>query len=216
MRNILDALNAVPEGGNKKNPFSLSNFETFHQKGGIFNVVGVRDTVPDSDYRMYVDGVTRTLLCNTANFARMKENYYFIHVPLGLISRNAYMMQVQRKENYSALDMSIAQMPVFSLGKVLAEICRISMFNMDSTDITYGPSSADWSDIYFDEHGFNIAFGAVRLLDNLGYGYFGDIVEALNTKDGDGNRLISLAEAVKLVSEHIDKQPNEQPKDTYH
>ena len=99
MRNILEALNATPDGGDKKNPFPLSNFEDYHQKGGIFNVVGVRDTVPDSDYRMYVDGVTRTLLCNTANFARMKENYYFIHVPLGLISRNAYMMQVQRKEN---------------------------------------------------------------------------------------------------------------------
>lgn len=138
----------------------------------------------------------------------MKENYYFIHVPLGLISRNAYMMQVQRKENYSALDMSIAQMPVFSLGRVCAEILRISMFNMDSSDITYGPSSADWSDEYFDEHGFNIAYGAARLLDNLGLGYIGDILEALNTKDSDNNRLLTLAEAQKLVAPLNDVYPS--------
>lgn len=207
MRNILEALNATPDGGTKLNPFDLGNFETFHQKGGVFNVVGVRDTVPDSDYRMSVDAVTRTLLCNTANFARMKENYYFIHVPLGLISRNAYMMQVQRKQNYSALDMSIAQMPVFSLGNVLKEIFRISMFNMDASDITYGPTSADWDASYFDEHGFNIAFGAVRLLDNLGYGYFGDILEALNTKN-EGTRLISLDEAKKLVDGLVGMYPS--------
>ena len=160
MRNILEALNITPDGGAKKNPFDLSNYETFHQKGGQFNVVGVRDTVPDSDYVMSVDGVTRTLLCNTANFARMKENYYFIHVPLGLISRNAYMMQVQRKENYSALDMGIGQMPVFSLGKVVAECFRIAMYNNDKSDNDYGPDSDGWDSSYFDEHGFNIGCGA--------------------------------------------------------
>lgn len=208
MRNILEALNATPDGGSKLNPFDLGNFETFHQKGGVFNVVGVRDTVPDSDYRMSVDAVTRSLLCNTANFARMKENFYFIHVPLGLISRNAYMMQVQRKQNYSALDMSIAQMPVFSLGTVLKEIFRISMFNMDRSDITYGPTSQDWDAMYFDEHGFNIAYGAVRLFDNLGFGYFGDILEALNTKDDLGNRLLSLDEAKKLVDPLVSMYPS--------
>ena len=76
----MQVLNQTPEGGSQKNPFPLSNFETFHQKGGQFNIVGIRDTMPDSDYEMSVDGVTRTMLCNTANFARMKENYIFLHV----------------------------------------------------------------------------------------------------------------------------------------
>ena len=85
-RNIMQALNAVPDGRQPKNGFDLSNFETFSQKGGMLNIVGVRDTVPNSDYKMAVDAFTRTLPCNTANFAHIKENYYFVHVPLGLIS----------------------------------------------------------------------------------------------------------------------------------
>ena len=196
MRNILEALNITPDGGAKKNPFDLSNYETFHQKGGQFNVVGVRDTVPNSDYVMSVDGVTRTLLCNTANFAHMKENYYFIHVPLGLISRNAYMMQVQRKEDYSALDMGIAQMPVFSLGLVLKEIFRISQYNWDTSDDYFGPDSDGWDRSYFDEHKFNIAFGALKLFDMLGYGYFLDIAENIGNQEGQ----ITLEQAQALVS----------------
>lgn len=196
MRNILEALNVTPDGGAKKNPFDLSNYETFHQKGGQFNVVGVRDTVPDSDYRMSVDGFTKTMLCNTANFAHIKENYYFIHVPLGLISRNAYMMQVQRKENYSALDMDISQMPVFSLGKVLAMIFYIGQFNMDNSDMDFGPQSDEWDASFFDEHGYNIAFGALRLFDNLGYGYYLDILENMGNQTGQ----ITYSQACDLVA----------------
>lgn len=86
MRNIMSALNVTPDGKAPKNPFDLSSFHTLSQKGGQFNVVGVVDTVPNSDYRMSVDGFTRTIINNTCNFARIKENYYFVHVPLGLIN----------------------------------------------------------------------------------------------------------------------------------
>ena len=95
MRNIMEALNRVPDGRVPKTGFDLSNFENFTQKGGMLNIIGVRDTVPNSDYRMAVDGFTRSLLCNTANFAHIKENYYFVHVPLALVSHNAYQTLVQ-------------------------------------------------------------------------------------------------------------------------
>ena len=38
-RNLMAALNTVPNGKAPKNPFDLGNFETFHQKGGQLNVV---------------------------------------------------------------------------------------------------------------------------------------------------------------------------------
>lgn len=176
----MQVLNQTPEGGSKKNAFELSNFETFHQKGGQFNIVGIRDTLPDSDYEMSVDGVTRTKLCNTANFARMKENYYFIHVPLGLISRNAYMMQVQREEKYSSLRLDISQMPVFSLGKIWAAI--VTMID-EGDNRPYMPGddgpvdNPNYTPEYFDEYGFNIGYGAIRILDNCGCGYFGDVID---------------------------------------
>ena len=125
-RNIMAALNTVPNGKAPKNPFDLMNFETFHQKGGQLNVVGIRETIPNSDYKMSVDAFTRSQLCNTANFARMKENYYFVHVPLGLVSANAYQMLVQRKQPYSARDFGITQFPYFSLKTVLKRCLEVA------------------------------------------------------------------------------------------
>ena len=162
------ALNTVPNGKAPKNPFDLMSYETFHQKGGQLNVVGIRETVPNSDYRMSVDGFTRSQLCNTANFARMKENYYFVHVPLGLISANAYQMLVQRKQPYSARDFGITQFPYFSLKVVLKRCLEVAHL-----DLTVA-ANAKWKDV----HGYNIGLGAFKLLDMLGYGCYLDIVES--------------------------------------
>ena len=162
------ALNTVPNGKAPKNPFDLMSYETFHQKGGQLNVVGIRETIPNSDYRMSVDGFTRSQLCNTANFARMKENYYFVHVPLGLISANAYQMLVQRKQPYSARDFGITQFPYFSLKAVLKRCIEVAHL-----DLTLS-ANAKWKDV----HGYNIGLGAFKLLDMLGYGCYLDIVES--------------------------------------
>ena len=167
-RNIMAALNTVPNGKAPKNPFDLMNFETFHQKGGQLNVVGVRETMPNADYRMSVDAFTRTQLCNTANFARMKENWYFVHVPLGLISANAYQMLVQRKQPYSARDFGITQFPYFSLKAVLKRCLEIAHLDLTQS------ANAKFRDV----HGFNIGLGAFKLLDMLGYGCYLDIVES--------------------------------------
>ena len=167
-RNLMAALNQTPDGKAPKNPFDLMSFETFSQKGGQLNVVGVRDTVPNSDYRMSVDGFTRSIINNTANFARIKENYYFVHVPLGLISRNAYQTLVQRKEQYSALDFGITKFPYFDFKTVLSKILEVC--NMSKAQLV--------ANNMLDVHGFNIGFGALKLFDMLGYGSYQDIAEA--------------------------------------
>ena len=167
----MEALNVVPDGHHSKSPFDLSNFETLHEKGGQFTVVGVRDTMPDGTYRMAVDGFTKTLLCNTANFAHMKENYYFVHVPLALICNNAYQMLVQRKQSYSALGQNIEQFPVFNLAAVVNECLTIG-----------SKAFADLAADEMDVHGFNIGVNALRLLDMLGYGYYGDLLDAIKSE----------------------------------
>lgn len=161
----MEALNITPDGKHSKKPYDLSNFNTDHCKGGQITVLGVRDTVPDSNYRMSVDSLTKTLLCNTANFAHMKENFYFVHVPLALISRNAYQMLVQRQQKYSALNMDIQQFPVFNLSDVVRRCVFIG-------SLPYDLLPSKWADV----HGFNIGSNAIRLLDELGYGYFGDFL----------------------------------------
>lgn len=174
MRNIMEALNRVPDGRVPKTGFDLSNFENFTQKGGMLNIVGVRDTVPNSDYRMAVDGFTRTLPCNTANFAHMKENYYFVHVPLALVSHNAYQTLVQRKQAYSAMDMGIAQFPVFPLVTVLNRCLEIAHL-----DLTQAVNQK-----FKDVHGFNIGRQAFRLFDMLGYGCYIDYIESTFKESG--------------------------------
>lgn len=169
MRDIMTALNRVPDGKQPKNGFDLHSYETFTQKGGQLNVVAVRDTVPNSDYRMSVDGFTRSLPCNTANFAHIKENYYFVHVPLGLINRNAYQMLVQREEKYSALEFGVTQFPTFDLVTVLKRCLEIAV----------DPLTDDNMQKFRDVHRFNIGYNAFKLFDMLGYGCFIDVVEAV-------------------------------------
>ena len=187
------ALNTVPNGKAPKNPFDLMNFETFHQKGGQLNVVGVRETIPGSDYRMSVDGFTRSQLCNTANFARMKENYYFVHVPLGLISANAYQMLVQRKQPYSARDFGITQFPYFSLKAVLKRCLEIAHLDLTQS------ANAKFRDV----HGFNIGLGAFKLLDMLGYGCYLDIVESTFKESS-----ALTVDQAKAIFDNISYSPN--------
>ena len=191
-RNLMAALNQTPDGRAPKNPFDLMSFETFSQKGGQLNIVGVRDTVPNSDYRMSVDGFTRTIINNTANFARIKENYYFVHVPLGLISRAAYQTLVQRKEQYSALDFGITKFPYFDLKTVLKRIVEVC--NMDSA--TAAASGM------LDVHGFNIGFGALKLFDMLGYGSYQDLVESTQIQSG-----LTVAQVKGIIDNFADFKP---------
>ena len=171
-RNIMEALNATPQGGSPQHGFSLSNFVDYHKKGGQFMVVGCRDTVPNATYRMAVDGFTRTLPCNTANFAHIKENYYFVHVPLALISRNAYQLEVDRKQEYTSLPMDTENFPSFDLVAVFQRLLEIARLDVNQ--------SANYK--FRDMFGFNMAYGAIKLLDMLGYGYIGDINAAIDAE----------------------------------
>ena len=189
MRNIMEALNRVPDGRVPKTGFDLSNFENFTQKGGMLNVVGVRDTMPNSDYRMAVDGFTRSLPCNTANFAHIKENYYFVHVPLALVSHNAYQTLVQRKQAYSAMDMGISQFPVFSLATVINRCLEIAHLNLTQAA----------NQKFKDVHGFNIGRQAFRLFDMLGYGCYTDILESTFKESGG----LTVEEAQSLVTTYL-------------
>lgn len=149
--------------------------------------------MPNADYRLSVDGFTRSQLCNTANFARMKENYYFVFVPYGLVCANAYQMLVQRKQPYSARDMGVTQFPYFSLKTVLKRCLEIAHLDLSQAD------NAKFRDV----HGFNIGLGAFKLLDMLGYGCFLDIVESTFKSSGG----LTVAQA-KDIFDTIQYSPN--------
>lgn len=204
-RNIFEALNATPEGGAPKNPFDLHNFEWLTSKAGQFVPVSCREVVPDGTYDMSVDNYTLTFPCNTASQADMKENYYFVFVPFYQITRSAYAFTVQRKDNHSALDYQFEQMPSFPLGTVVRRCIEVASVGEADDLETAG------LDEFIDIHGFNIGNGALRLLDNLGYGCYLDMLaqyKAYVEKDpAEGDK--PSAEFLDEMEEYLNKfKPN--------
>lgn len=166
----MEALTSVPQGGSPKHAYPLHAHNNYTTKAGQLGVVDFINTVPNGDYEIGVDNYTMTKILNTHNFARMKENFYFIHVPISQLDRSFHQMNVQRTESVSALEFSNLQAVTFPLGTVVQEAIRMA-------GVQYSVENAR----YYDIHGFNIGAGAIRLLDMLGYGCFVDICEAYVT-----------------------------------
>ena len=201
----MDALNAAPDGGAPKNPYDLFNYSFMTSKAGQLNVVGVRETVPDSDFKMSVDGYTVTFPCNTASMADMKENYYFLFVPYYLLTRTSYSFFVNRKDNHSALDYEYTQMPHFPLGDVVARCIVVASYGETFTS----PDLVKFRDI----HGFNIACGALRLFDLLDYGCFLDVLQEykdIKEKETEsGYTGISSSDFINAIKENLNNDhPN--------
>lgn len=158
----------TPQGGAPKHPYPLSAHQYYTTKAGGLHVVDCINTIPNADYRIGVDNYTMTKILNTSNFARMKENFYYVHVPLSQLDRSIHQMLMQRTESVSALEFENLQAVVFPLGLVVREAIHIAGV----------PLKDDPQYLYHDMHGFNIGSGAIRLLDMLGYGSYVDLCEA--------------------------------------
>ena len=203
-RNIFEALNTTPDGGAPKNPFDCHSFEWLTSKAGQFIPVGFRECVPDGTYDMSVDNYTLTFPCNTASQADMKENYYFLFVPYYQLTRNAYSFTVARKDNHSALDYQFEQMPWFPLGDVVARCIQVA-----SVGNAAALESASLSD-FIDIHGFNIAYGALRVLDLAGYGCYLDFLyEYIALRDSESAEEGAETTFLNQLKNHLnDSKPN--------
>lgn len=192
-RNVMEALNITPDGKQSLNPFGLENFVNLHCKSGQFIPCGMRKLVPNSKVNVFVDAVTRTKLCNTANFSHIKENYYFVFVPDALIYSGAYMMSVEREEPYSAIRYDITQMPTFNLGDVVYRCIEMSKVNR----LSY----PQW----YDEHGFNIGVNGIRMLDLLGFGNYSDLLDLyMNNPYKDNTNPVSDATILATIKDICD------------
>lgn len=183
-RNIFDALNRTPDGSMPRNVYDLHSYEFLTSKLGQLLPVACRETVPDTTIEMSVDNYTMTFPCNTASFASMKENFYWVFVPYSQIVSNFNTLVVGRDDPQSALDLTgaIEQVPWFPLGTVVRHCLSLS-----STSTV-------------DVHGFKIAQGALRLLDLLGYGCYLDYLTAYSQSKLSSSLLDAIEE--RLNSYH--------------
>lgn len=184
----MQALNITPDGSMPKNPYDLHRYDFFTSKLGQFLPVGCVETVPDGIYDLSVDAMTLTFPCNTWALSDFKENYYFLYVPYSQLFNSAYGFFPQRKDNQSALDYSIDQVPWFPLGTVVHRCIQLAK---------NGTTLAD------DVHGFNGGYNALRLLDMLGYGCYLDFCQAYVNDDIGDDALAQLRDKLNTYKPNV-------------
>lgn len=143
-----------------RSSFDLSSKKLFTAKIGEILPVYWQITIPGNKYKISADWFTRTVPVNTAAYTRIKEYYDVYAVPLRLISRALPQAFTQMTDYMTSAASStsntqrLTQVPFTSLGTI-------------STDIaSFITNSA------VDDAGFNMSYGACKLLDYLGYGAF--------------------------------------------
>ena len=143
-----------------RSSFDLSSKKLFTAKVGEILPVYWQIAIPGNKYRISSDWFTRTVPVNTAAYTRIKEYYDVYAVPLRLISRALPQAFTQMTDYMTSAASTAAnterltQVPYTSLGTISTEIARFV------------------GDVVLDDAGFNMSYGACKLLDYLGYGAF--------------------------------------------
>lgn len=153
-----------------RSSFDLSSKKLFTAKIGEILPVYWQIAIPGNKYKISSDWFTRTVPVNTAAYTRIKEYYDVYAVPLRLISRALPQAFTQMTDYMTSAASTAAnterltRVPYTSLGTISTEISRFV------------------GDLVLDDAGFNMSYGACKLLDYLGYGAF---IGAVNQKKAE-------------------------------
>lgn len=150
-----------PTNEPSKNGFDLSSMQTYSAKVGQLIPEVCIETVPNANYRIAIDAFTRTMPLNTASFARIKENRYVCFVPYSQLWNEFNQMMVGRADSQDARTASVTKfVPTFDL---MATVYDLRLSKNDIGTPSYHNH---------DQLGFDLADGAFKLMDMLGYGYY--------------------------------------------
>lgn len=143
-----------------RSSFDLSSKKLFTAKIGEILPVYWQIAIPGNKYRISSDWFTRTVPVNTAAYTRIKEYYDVYAVPLRLISRALPQAFTQMTDYMTSAASAgtnterLEQVPYTSLGTISSTLNGFFVNNKR------------------DDAGFDMAYGACKLLDYLGYGAF--------------------------------------------
>lgn len=163
--NLFKALK--PHKSVSKNAFDLSHKVVFSGKAGLLDCPLALETVPGDYFKIDMTSLTRTMTMNTAAFLRGSMKYDFYFVPYTLLWSPFNQFITQRDDRSSVNQKGHVCCPVANLGSVLNMI--YTWYN--------SPQSESYDSYWFDHFNQNIAHGALRLLDELGYGNFRIILD---------------------------------------
>ena len=157
----------------QRNAFDLSYSNKFTASPGMLLPCYVQEVNPNEHFVISPQSFLRTMPLNTASFVRAKQNIEFYFVPYRLLCRQFPQFVVgtdYQISSISALNSYRHEIPTFELSDVIDTL--VQDYKADSHNL--------------DICGIPISFGAMRLLDLLGYGVNVPTIRALS-KDSSHN-----------------------------
>lgn len=162
----------------QRNAFDLSYSNKFTASPGMLLPCYVQEVNPNEHFVISPQSFLRTMPLNTASFVRGKQNIEFYFVPYRLLCRQFPQFVVgtdYKLSSISALNDYKGSLPSFDLSNVVSTL--VQMFNLTSTNT--------------DICGQRLDYGAIRLLDLLGYGVNVPTIRALaNSTGNDFNKTL--------------------------
>lgn len=142
----------------QRNAFDLGNGELFTSPLGMLLPISFREVNPNEHVEIRPELYARTMPLNTAAFVKIKQNLEFFFVPYRLLwSRST---QFFPRTDYGTTTALSPYAPIYN-PKV--QLNSFAKFILNDTKA---------STHIVDDLGYQLRFGAVRLLDFLGYGDF--------------------------------------------
>lgn len=162
----------------QRNAFDLSYSNKFTASPGMLLPCYVQEVNPNEHFVISPQSFLRTMPLNTASFVRGKQNIEFYFVPYRLLCRQFPQFVVgtdYKLSSISALNDYKGSLPSFDLSNVVTTL--VQMFKLTSS--------------YTDICGQRLDYGAIRLLDLLGYGVNVPTIRALaNSTGNDFNKTL--------------------------
>lgn len=151
----------------QRNAFDLSYSNKFTASPGMLLPCYVQEVNPNEHFVISPQSFLRTMPLNTASFVRAKQNIEFYFVPYRLLCRQFPQFVVGTEyqiSSISALNNYTDEIPTFEISDVIDTL--VQDYKADSHNL--------------DICGMPISFGAMRLLDLLGYGVNVPTIRALS------------------------------------
>lgn len=156
----------------QRNAFDLSYSNKFTASPGMLLPCYVQEVNPNEHFVISPQSFLRTMPLNTASFVRGKQNIEFYFVPYRLLCRQfpQFVVGTEYKlSSLTALNDYKGNLPSFDLSNVIDYLVKQYKSTSASTDIC----------------GQRLDFGAIRLLDLLGYGVNMPTIRSLSEKGTD-------------------------------
>ena len=179
MANVLNWLRQTNKPG--RNGYDVSRRNTFSMPCAMMIPCLVRDFPMDTDNDISLDSIINTTPLVNQPFTRGQFVVDFYQVPYSMLYSNFNQFYTQTNEVFSSaadLTQVLNNVPQLNLSILLYYLAHDyyvfqSRENNDSFDVPFmNRGQAVFSTLGLDVHGFPRCYGAIRLLDMLGYGNF--------------------------------------------